>query len=128
MTTPQIFRILLTHYPKNQLREATLRKLPTKPDILTAIDRILHDEFQTSLEAIRCKTRRREVVYLRFAVAFILRDRTTRSLHNIGQVIMHDHATVLHGCRQVTRAMQGYDPELLHVYLTISSHLKRVGW
>ncbi len=114
--------------------EARLRKLrpvyslvTTNHQLITALERILIEHYEMNYNFLKVRTRKREIVYIRYAVAAILRERSTMSLTSIGKLVYLDHATILHGIKQIALAKQGYNFELLHDYRNIEHLLKQMG-
>ena len=114
--------------------EARLRKLrpvyslvTTNHQLITALERILIEHYEMNYNFLQVRTRKREIVYIRYAVSAILRERSTMSLTSIGKLVYLDHATIMHGIKQIALAKQGYNFELLHDYRNIEHLLKQMG-
>ncbi len=70
------------------------------------IQKVVCDYFNLSIELIKSKTRKREVVQARQIAMFFAKSLTKSSLSNIGlNCGGKDHATVLHACRTVNNLM-----------------------
>ena len=67
----------------------------------------------TTHEEMRFKTRRRDIVYRRYVVAYLIRKRFLKPLEWVGEYINHDHTSVIHGMKAVELAREGFNPELL---------------
>lgn len=65
-----------------------------------------------------------ELVRVRQSVMYILRLKTTMTLEDIANTLGRSHhTTVMHGCKCVQAAIDGYDPELLGVYENITEKM-----
>jgi chromosomal replication initiator protein len=72
---------------------------PISPDRLLAA---IAQHYRVSLEDLRGKSRRPQVVWARQVAMYLLRAETDRSLLQIGALLGgRDHTTVLHGCTRV---------------------------
>ena len=83
---------MIDKFVKNTAREVSI----------DYIQKVVSDYFDLSIEQLKSKTRKREVVQARQIAMYFSKQMTKSSLATIG---MHcggkDHATVLHACRTV---------------------------
>jgi chromosomal replication initiator protein len=71
------------------------------------IQKVVCDYFGISIEQMKSKTRRREVVQTRQIIMYFAKLYTNSSLASIGQVCGDkDHATVLHACKTVKNLLE----------------------
>lgn len=71
------------------------------------IQKIVCDYFNISVDALKSKTRKREIVQARQVAMYFAKIFTKNSLSVIGSIIGgKDHATVLHACRTVQNLME----------------------
>lgn len=73
------------------------------------------DMLSAYLSGRNIKSRRREVVYGRYAIGYILRMECKYSFSEIGRLLGIDHATVMYGCRMISESKQ-YNKELHEKY------------
>ena len=114
--------------------EARLRKLRpvyvakgTMRTIIPAIEQILRDQFGMDIKFLKIRSRKREIVYIRYAIAAILRRHTVGSFSEIGKYLNLDHSTIIYAEKQCNIAKQGYNRELMHNYSTFKDQLKQMG-
>lgn len=63
--------------------------------------------FNLTLNDIRKKTRRREIVYPRHVLCYLLRKKTNMSLKDIGELTGgRDHTTVIHAIKSIEDLME----------------------
>ena len=63
------------------------------------------DHFGMTFEKISRKTRKRELVYPRQVFMYLLRQNTTLSLKQIGEMFDYDHTTAIHSIQKVKDLM-----------------------
>ena len=66
-------------------------------------------EFDTKIDELKIKSRKRELVMTRQIIAWMIKSKIVKnsmSLASIGEVIGRDHATVLHACRTVNNLIE----------------------
>ena len=68
-----------------------------------------------SLEQLRKKSRKRDLLYHRFVAMYLLREKGY-TFEMIAEFFNRGHATVIHACNQVEDAIEGYNPFLLRIY------------
>ena len=68
-----------------------------------------------SLEDLRKKNRKREMVYYRYVAMYLLREKGY-IIATIGRFLNRHHSDVIHACKQVDDAIAGYNKQLLRVY------------
>ena len=94
--TLELAKQMIDKFVKNTAREVSI----------DYIKKVVCDYFDLSIEQMKSKTRKREVVQARQIAMFFSKQLTKSSLATIG---MHcggkDHATVLHACRTVNNLM-----------------------
>lgn len=87
--------------------------------LLLAIANIVSDEFNIPIKAMEKATRKREVVIARQTWMIAMKEFTELSLERIGAIAGgKDHATVLHGLKQIRRCWikdPHYGPIILNV-------------
>lgn len=95
--TLELAKQMIDKFVKNTAREVSI----------DYIQKVVCDYFDLSIEQMKSKTRKREVVQARQIAMFFSKQLTKSSLATIG---MHcggkDHATVLHACRTVNNLME----------------------
>lgn len=73
-----------------------------KPITVESIQNVVCNFYKVSVDQIKSKTRRREIVTARQVVMYFSKELTKESLASIGALIGgKDHATVLHACKTV---------------------------
>jgi len=73
---------------------------------LITLQKIVCDYFDMSIDTLKSKTRKREVVQARQIAMYFAKQMTKSSLANIGAHCGgKDHATVLHACKTVNNLM-----------------------
>ncbi len=88
----ELAKNIINNLVKNTKRELTI----------DYIEQVVCDYFKLSSDAIKSKTRKREIVQARQIVMYFARTFTKMSLSNIGlEIGGKDHATVLHACKTV---------------------------
>jgi chromosomal replication initiator protein len=94
--TLELAKAMIDKFVKNTAREVSI----------DYIQKVVCDYFDLSIELMKSKTRKREVVQARQIAMYFAKSLTKSSLATIG---MHcggkDHATVLHACRTVNNLM-----------------------
>jgi len=94
--TIELAKQMVDKFVKNTAREVSI----------DYIQKVVCDYFDMSIETLKSKTRKREVVQARQIAMFFSKQMTKSSLATIG---MHcggkDHATVLHACKTVNNLM-----------------------
>jgi len=115
--------------PTPRLRKCRPRYLPnTNPNnYIRAIELILKESYGMDINFLRQDTRKREIVYIRYAIAAILRKYTTMTLDGIGRYVGKDPATVRHAEKQCNYAKQGFNQHLLSDYNNFKDNLKKMG-
>lgn len=95
--TLDLAKQMIDKFVKNTAREVSI----------DYIQKVVCDYFDLSIELLKSKTRKREVVQARQIAMYFAKNMTKSSLATIG---MHcggkDHATVLHACRTVNNLME----------------------
>ena len=106
--------------------EAKLRK--PRPVInhytdLQAIWQKITDNWGYTLTDLSKPCRKREIVYIRQAVMYMLRYdvKPTRSMHYVGNLFNMNHCSADHSKKVINLAKQGYNPELLYYYNVLKS-------
>lgn len=90
--TLELAKQMIDKFVKNTAREVSI----------DYIQKVVCDYFDLSIELMKSKTRKREVVQARQIAMFFSKKLTKSSLANIGAHCGgKDHATVLHACRTV---------------------------
>lgn len=99
----KVFEVKDLHY--RRIAEAEIKKLNSSPAAVLAD---LCSRTATTPEMLRSKSRKRELVDLRFVYYRRAKEITTASLAAIGREVNRDHATVLHGVEEAhdVRAVQ----------------------
>ncbi|HEY4800225.1 MAG TPA: helix-turn-helix domain-containing protein, partial [Bacteroidia bacterium] len=96
MITIDLARQMIDKFVRNTAKEVSI----------DYIQKVVCDYFNLSIELLKSKTRKREVVQARQIAMYFAKQMTKSSLATIG---MHcggkDHATVLHACRTVNNLM-----------------------
>jgi chromosomal replication initiator protein len=72
-------------------------------------------------ELLYKRTRLRRVVAARQMVMYILRERTTLSLDQIGKIFNRDHTTVIHACKMIEDRTRLYEEEREDYQLIMST-------
>ena len=72
-----------------------------KEDIKEAF-KFIYKLTNVTKEEIRAKTRKRQPVFARQLLSYYLRKNTRMSLHQIGETIDRDHATIIHSVNKIT--------------------------
>ena len=80
------------------------------------IKQLVEDELGYKIDV---KSRKRKIVYGRAIYFKICKDRTNLSLHEIGQTLNLNHATVIHSLKNVFTTFKLYNPEYLTIYKRI---------
>ncbi len=94
--TLELAKSMIDKFVKNTTREVSI----------DYIQKVVSDYFDLSIELIKSKTRKREVVQARQIAMYFSKNLTKSSLASIGmQCGGKDHATVLHACRTVNNLM-----------------------
>jgi chromosomal replication initiator protein len=95
--------ILLVRFLIEQKEKNILEKTYLIDDIL----KVVCDYFNMSVDSLRAKTRKREIVQARQLAMYFSKNMTKSSLASIGfQIGKKDHATVLHSCKTVNNLIE----------------------
>ena len=87
---------VMQNFIRNASKEVTIEK----------IKKIVADYFQLSVDRLRSKTRKREVVMARQISMYMAKTLTNQSLKSIGEAFGgRDHSTVIYSCRAVRDLM-----------------------
>lgn len=94
--TIELAKQMIDKFVKNTKREISI----------DYIQKVICDYFNMSMESMKSKTRKREIVQARQIAMYFAKNLTKSSLATIGSVIGgKDHATVLHACKTVNNLM-----------------------
>jgi chromosomal replication initiator protein len=92
------------------LARATLRNIVQDSDREVTIDTILEvviDHFSVTLDDLKSKSRKKEIVYPRQVAMYLAKENTPLSLKSIGYHFGgRDHSTVIHAIQTISDAMQ----------------------
>lgn len=70
------------------------------------ITKIISDHYRISIDLIKGKSRKRELVIARQVAMYLCRQFTNKSLTEIGKFFNRDHTTVMHACTSVADQMK----------------------
>lgn len=68
-----------------------------------------------SLDELKGRSRQRDLAYHRFVAMYLLRNKGY-GFENIARFFNRDHSVVIHACRQVEAAIDGYNKQLFNIY------------
>ncbi len=88
-----------------------VKKVANDFDMVSFVERSLCEYFNTTMEALDIKNRKREVVYKRQVFMYFLKEKTDLSLNQIGVKFSRDHTTVIHA-RNVINDLIFSDPQV----------------
>ncbi len=93
-----------------------VRKTPIKMEhILEAVCEVCN----TSMDELKRRNRKRELVMARHFICYFLRKETGLSLKSIGNLFGHDHTTVIHGVNTITNLLCVKDPGVMEYFRLI---------
>lgn len=94
-------------FDEEMIRRKTLKPRPEKYEY--ALPHILHQVSKMtgiSIEELKSKSRKREVVDARFVYYRRAKEKTRHSLIEIGKLVHRDHTTVLHGIKEANKTRE----------------------
>lgn len=77
----------------------------------------------TSMEVLKKRNRKRELVIARQFIYFFLRNRTSLTLKSIGELFSQDHTTVIHSLDTIGNLIDARDPSIMEMYREIKIQL-----
>lgn len=108
------------------LAAKTSRREIVKVKVKTEIADIVCAEFGLTFEEVNNQSRRRELVYVRHAIAYWCKKATNMSFKTIGTIFepSRDHSSVMHSCTTWENLLS-YHKEIIEVNKKIEESIKR---
>ena len=95
-------------------------ELTTPHDVFNAVCRLTGAD----PNAIKSNSRKRELAIVRQIYCYVACLATNATKSEIGEVIVRNHATVIHSCRKVKNNMEVKDPITMRTYEKVESILE----